>query len=107
MAIGAGVRDVAKHATVTIAAGPASTAVCGNNPSRVELILQNIGAADMWVAFATSYDGTAGLGAPVAPTAATDVGFKLATGATFVTKSYTGPVAVIGTAGQKMAVTEL
>ncbi len=82
----------------TVTAATSSTVVLGNNPSRVEVTIENIGANPVDLAFATTQTaGGNGPPAPTAPTAVAGQGLRLAAGASWTSKAYSGPIAAIAT----------
>lgn len=100
-------RPIAKtNGTLAVTTG--SVVVVPDNPARLYLRISNPDAAGiMYLKFATVGATTLG-GAVPAPVATADTAStKVAPGGFFETKEYTGPVAVIGSAGFNANVLEI
>jgi len=100
-------RPIAKtNGTVAVTTG--SVVVVPDNPSRLYLRISNPDAAGiMYFKLATAGATTLG-GAVPAPVATADTASqKIAPGGFFETTCYTGPVAVIGSAGFNASVLEI
>jgi hypothetical protein len=92
-------RDIVKTSG-TYAVTTSSTLLVGNNPARLYIRITNPDAAGiMYLKFATAPATTLG-GTPTQPVAVADsTSTKIAPGGFFETTAYTGPIAVIGSAG--------
>jgi hypothetical protein len=78
-----------------------TTVVAGNNPARSEITVTNDGANIVYLQLATAEDATgATAGNPTAPTAVASQGIRLAaSGGSWTSQAYTGPVAGIALTG--------
>jgi hypothetical protein len=100
-------RPIAKtNGTLAVTTG--SVVAVADNPARLYLRITNPDAAAiMYVKFATAGATTLG-GAVPAPTATADTAsLKIPPGGFFETTAYTGPVAIIGSAGFNANVLEI
>lgn len=92
--------------------GTSTTVVLGNNPGRAEVTVVNDGANVVYLQLATAYATPApfaGDQVPAAPTAVLNQGIRLnATGGSWTSKAYTGPLAGIAVTGAtNVTVTEV
>lgn len=92
--------NVAKQSGA-VSVGTGSTVIAGNNPSRAEITVVNDGANIVYLQLATVEDATgATAGQPTAPTAVASQGIRLnASGGSWTSNAYTGPVAGIALTG--------
>lgn len=93
-------RDAASNGGSSVTVAVTSTAIVAANPSRVTLMLANLGSTTVYLKF-QSTPGTA-------PTATTAAGFPLAQNATYVTNDFSGAVAgIVSTGTADVRVVEL
>ena len=92
----------------TYAVTTGSTVMVADNPSRLYLRISNPDAAGiMYLKFATVGATTLGGTPPTITATADSASLKIPPGGFFETKEYTGPVAVIGSAGFNANVLEI